>query len=247
MMSSIKRISFQKAVKRQFSFKLKAYHNIIGSLFLFQIIALFFSIGGNSSSMIDSYLAITNYTYSADIIVTFTLLWIFTVSFYMTNRASKNMMFNFVTDKFSNHVANMLCMLFFSAIGAVSAVLLGVAVRLGMIFYVGIDDIYMYETMSITGLIVILFVVFLYHVLVFSFGYIIGEIIQLHRTFVLIVPLFLFGLFIFTVNVFNEAYLFTFYMMESNLFIFTIKVIGSVMLFWLIAIQVGKRLEVRLP
>src|SRR5699024_10752396 len=145
MMSSSKQLSFQEAVKRQFSFKLKAYHNVIGSLFLFQIIAAFFSISGNSSSMIDSYVSITNYTFSTDIIISFTLLWIFTVSFYLTNRASKNMMFNFVTDKFSNHVANILCMLLFSILGAVSSVLLGVTIRLGIIYYVGLDQINTYE------------------------------------------------------------------------------------------------------
>lgn len=246
-MSLIKELSFRDAVKRQFSFKLKAYHNVIGSLFLFQFLAAFFSISGNSSSMIDDYVAITNYTFSTDIIISFTLVWIFTVSFYLTNRASKDMMFNFVTDKFSNHVANLLCMLFFSAFGAVSSVLLGLAIRLGMIFYIGLDDIYAYETLSITQLLTTIFIVFLYHVLVFSFGYVIGEAIQLHRTFVLFIPLFLFGLFVFTVNIFGEAYLFTFYLMESNLLIFTTKVIGSVILFWLIAIQVGRRLEVRLP
>lgn len=247
MMSSINRLSFQEAVKRQFSFKLKAYHNVIGSLFLFQIIAAFFSIGGNSSSMIDNYIAITTYTFSTDIIISLTLLWIFTMSFYMTNRASKNMMFNFVTDKLSNHVANMLCMLLFSIIGAVSSVLLGVSLRLGIIYYVGTDAIYTYETLSITQLLTTVFVVFLYHILVFSFGYVIGEVIQLHRTFVLVIPLFLFGLFIFTVNLFNEAYLFTFYLMESNMLVFSAKVIASVLLFWMVAVWVGRRLEVRLP
>src|SRR5690625_3871629 len=225
MMSSIKHIGFTEAVKRQFSFKLRAYHNIIGALFLFQLIAVFFSIGGNSSSMIDNYVSITKYTFWSDIIISFTLLWIFTTSFYITNRTSKNMMFNFVTDKFSNHVANMICMLFFSVIGAVSSILLGVAIRLGMIFYVGLDQIYTYETLSITQLITTIFIVFLYHILVFSFGYVIGEVIQIHRTFVFLIPLFLFGLFIYTVNVFNEAHLFTFYMKESNILIFTMKVI----------------------
>lgn len=247
MMSSIKHIGFTEAVKRQFSFKLRAYHNIIGALFLFQLIAVFFSIGDNSSSMIDNYVSITKYTFSTDIIISFTLLWIFTTSFYITNRTSKNMMFNFVTDKFSNHVANMLCMLFFSVIGAVSSILLGVAIRLGMIFYVGLDQIYTYETLSITQLITTIFIVFLYHILVFSFGYVIGEVIQIHRTFVFLIPLFLFGLFIYTVNVFNEAHLFTFYMKESNILIFTMKVIISAVLFWIIALQVGRRLEVRLP
>lgn len=245
MMSSIKQVNFPEAIKQQFLFKLKAYHNVIGSLFLFQIIAVFFSVSGNSSSMIGSYVAITNYTFSTDIIISFTLLWIFTVSFYMTNKASKNMMFNFVTDKFSNHIANMLCMLFFSAFGAISSVLLGVVIRLVMIFYVGLDQLYTYETLSITQLIMTISIVFLYHMLIFSFGYVVGEVIQLHRTFVLFIPLFLFGLFIFIVNIFNEAYLFTFYMMETNLLVFTAKVLISVILFWIIAIQVGRRLEVR--
>lgn len=244
-MSLIKRLSFADAVKRQLFFKLKAYHNLIGTLFLFHIIALFFSIYGQSSSVMNDYVTITNHTYTADIIIVFSFIWILTVSFYMTNRTSKNVMFSFVMSKMSNHVANILCMLCLSTLGAISSVLLGVATRLGMIFYYGFDHMFTYESLSISQLFVAILVVFLYNVLIFSFGYMIGEIIQLHRSFVLLVPIVLFGLLIFTVNIFNEAYMFTFYIMETNLFIFIVKVLGSTVLFWVIAIQVSKRLEVR--
>lgn len=244
-MSLMKQISFSEAVKRQYKFKLKAYHNLIGTLFLFQIIALFFSIYGQSSSITDQYVTVTNHIYTADIIVGFTLLWIFTVPFYITNRASKDMMFSFITNKRSNHVANMMYMFTLSALGAVSSVLLGVAVRLGMMIYYGFDQLFTYEVLSISQLLLTIFIVFLYHLLLFSFGYVISETIQLHRSFTLLVPVLLFGFFIFTVNVFNEAYLFTFYIMESNLVWFLIKVIGSVVVFWLLATQVGRRLEVR--
>lgn len=245
MMSLMKQLSFKEAVKRQFSFKLKAYHNLVGTLFLFQVIALFFSFYGQSSSITIDYITITNHTYTADIIIAFTLLWIFTVSFYMTNRASKDMMFSFITNKLSNHMANSLYMVTLSALGAITSVLLGVVVRIGMMFYHGFDNLFTYETLSFSQLMLTIFIVFLYHILLFSFGYVIGETIQLHRTFTLLVPLLLFGFFIFTVNVFNEAYLFTFYIMESNIWLFIIKIISSVLIFWLIAIRVGKGLEVR--
>src|SRR5699024_4347299 len=225
---------------------LKAYHNLIGSLLLFQIIALFFSVFGQSSSMINDYVTITNDLYSGDIIITFTLLWIFTISFYVTNRASKKMMFSFITSKLSNHIANALFMLCLCVLGAVSSVLLGVVMRVAVIFYYGVDKVSAYESLTIPQLFLTILVVFLYHVLLFSFGYVIGETIQLHISFTFLIPLLLFGLLIFTINVFNEAYMFTFYMMESNLFIFIVKVVGSAVIFWLIAIQIGRRLEVRL-
>jgi len=243
--SLIQNLSFWEVVKRQLSFKLKAYHNLIASLFLFQMMALFFSIFGQTTSTSDGFMTITNYIYTADLIVVFTLLWIFTVSFYMTTRGSKNMMFNFITDKRSNHLANFFYMIILSALGAVTAVLLGVLLRLGIVLYNGIDHLFMYESLSIKDLLLMITVVFLYQILLFSFGYLIGEIIQLHKSFVFLVPLLLLGLLIFTVNLFNEAYMFTFYLMEENFLLFSLKVIISVVVFWLLATQVGRRLEVR--
>lgn len=244
-MSLVQNLSFWEVVKRQVSFKLKAYHNLIASLFLFQMMALFFSIFGQTTSVSDNFMTITNYIYTADFIVVFTLLWIFTVSFYMTTRSSKNMMFNFITDKGSNHLANILYMVILSALGAITAVLLGVLLRLGIILYNGIDHLFIYEIIYVRDLLLMMAVVFLYHILLFSFGYLIGEIIQLHKSFVFLVPLLLFGLLIFTVNLFNEAYMFTFYLMEENFLLFSLKVIGSSIIFWLLATQVGRRLEVR--
>lgn len=244
-MSLTKRISFIEAVRRQFKFKLKAYHNLVGTLFLFQIIALFFSIYGNSSSVTNHYVTITTHTYTADIIISFSLLWIFVVSFYMTSRASKNMMFSFITNKLTNHVANLLYMITLSALGAVSSVLLGITVRLGLLLYYGFDHLFTYDVLTFSQILLTILVAFLYHVLLFSFGYAIGEIIQLHRSLTLLVPAGIFGLFIFTVNVFNEVYLFTFYLHESNFLLFFLKVFSSTIVFWLIGILVGRRLEVR--
>src|SRR5699024_7673193 len=104
---------------------------------------------------------------------------------------------------------------------------------------------FIYESLSIRDLLLMMAVVFLYHILLFSFGYLFGEIIQLHKSFVFLVPLLLFGLLFFTVNLFNEAYMFTFYLMEENFLLFSLKVIGSAIIFWLLATQVGRRLEVR--
>src|SRR5699024_473807 len=144
-----------------------------------------------------------------------------------------------------NHMANILCMLALSLLGAMTSVLVGVVLRLGVVFYNGVDNLFIYESLSIGQLLLIMLTVFFYHILLFSFGYLIGEIIQLHKSFVLLIPLLLFGLLIFTVNIFNEAHMITFYIMERNLAIFIVKVMSSSILFWVLALQVGKHLEVR--
>lgn len=243
-MSSVKRLHFMDIIKRQYLFKLKAYHNIIGSLFIFHIVALLLSFIGQSSTIFIERVSITEHIHSSDIIISFSLLWIFIASIYVTNRASKQMMFHFITNKWTNHLSNGLFMIILSVFGTITSVFLGLAYRLVVVLYYGIDQIFTYDSLSVTQVLITLFVAFLYHLLVFSFGYVVGEIIQLHRSFVFLVPMLLFGILILVTNVFNDPYMFTFYIKESSLLLFSFKVFGSIFLFWLIAIFAGSRLEV---
>lgn len=244
-MSSVQQISFSTAVKNQFYFKLKAHYNVIGSLAIFQLIGLILSPVDEMTSITSNHLTITTNIFSGNMIITFTWLWAFIAAIYITNRHSKNMMFSFVSNKLSNHLANFLFMISISAIGAVTAVLLTVAARLGMILYYGTGQIHIYEYVTLSDLFVAILVTFLYHMLIFSFGYFIGEAVQLHKSFVLLVPLLLFALFIFSVNLFGDAYILNFFFLETNIYWFILKVVRTVLFLWLFAIYFGKRLEVR--
>lgn len=245
MMSSVQQVNFHEAVQKQYSFKLKAYHNVISSLILFQLIGLIISLFGEMSTIMIRHVVITTNYFTGNMIITFTWLWSLIASLYLTNRASKNMMFTFVTNKLTNHLANFLFMLFISLIGSVSAVLLTIAARLIVFLWYGIDKIQLIAPVTLTELVITIFATFLYHILIFSFGYAIGEMIQIHKSFVWLVPLLLFTLLILSVNMFGDDYVFSFYFLETNLWLFIFKVLVSVFLFWVIAMTVGRRLEVR--
>lgn len=244
-MSLVKQIEFKEIVKKQLVFKLKAYHNLIGSLILFQLIALFFSLFGQMTSFSTNFITVTTNIYSADVIISFTLLWMFVMAFYITNRTAKNMMFTFVTDKVSNHMANFLFMLCLAILGSITSVLLGFATRLGIVFYYGVEQIKFIDYITVLDLLTTIFITFLYHILVFSIGYLISEVIQLHKSFLILVPILLFSLFILSVNLFNEEFIFSFFIMETSLSLFLLKVLSVVLIIWFIAIRFDKRMEVR--
>lgn len=246
-MSSIRKVSFSEAVKKQFAYKLKAYHGMFGAMIIFQLIALFFSFRGEFASTSHNNLTITTNVYAADIIVTFSLLWAFTMAIYLTNKASKNMMFTFVTDKQTNHIANLLFIIFFSVVGGVTATLLGYVVRLFIIIYYGTERILFFDPITITGLLISIVTAILYHLLVAIIGYTIGELVQLHRSLMFIIPIILFGFFATGINLMEEPYFINFFIFETSFSLFTLKVIVTSVILFSIATQVGRGLEVRRP
>lgn len=241
----MKQLELKEIVKKQFVFKLKTYHNLIGSLLLFQLIALFFSLFGQMSSMTMDLVTVTNNIYSADVIISFTLLWIFVMSFYIKNRSAENMMYIFIVDKLSNHLADFLFMFVLSLLGSITSVLLGVGIRAFIILYYGVDMISFIDYFTMSDLLFTLLIAFLYHLLVFSIGYVIAGLIQLHKSFIVLVPLFLFSLFVLSVNITNTEIFFSFFVLESDIIVFFVKVLCTVIISWIFAFYIGRRLEVR--
>lgn len=244
-MSFVQQIKLHEVVKKQFSFKLKAYHNLIGSLIIFQLIGLAVSLVGEISSVMIKHLMITTKIYSGNMIITLTWLWAFIISLNITNRNAKNIMFTFVSNKLSNHLANFMFMLFISVLGSVTAVLLFITARFIMILYLGLDTVHILSDISMVDVGIAIFATFLYHLLIFSLGYIIGEAIRLHKSFIWFIPLLLLTLFVLSVNIFGDVYILSFYFLESNLFFFTLKVVSTMIVIWFVAIVIGRGSEVR--
>lgn len=231
-------------VKRQFAFKLKAHHNLIGTFILFQILGLFFSFYGQKSSVTEQAVTFTIETYSSDIIIGFTLVWIFVLPFYLTSASSKKMMHSFVTNKVTNFLSDIGLMFTLSLIGAISSVLLGTSIRLGILWYYDFNQIFTYEMLSVSDLLLTIFLVFLYHLLLFSFSYLLGTTMQLHPRLVIIVPLLLLIIPFFSIVFFNKVFIFSFYVGEKSLIVFICKVLASSITFWLLSFFIDRRLEV---
>lgn len=247
MMSLIQKVSISEAVKKQYFYKLKAYQGMFSTMIIFQLIGLFFSFQGEFVSTSHNNIAVTTNVYAADLIVAFNILWVFTMAIYLTNKASKNMMFTFVTDKRTNHLANLLFIITMSVIGGMTATLLGYVVRLAVIGYFGLEHILFFDPITLIGLLTSIATAVLYSLFVAIIGYTFGELVQLHKIFMFIVPVTILGYFITGINLFDEPSLITFFFFESNFSLFAIKIILTSALLFLIATQFGRNLEVRRP
>lgn len=245
-MSSPVQTSFSWAVKTQFNYKMKAYKNIFGTLMIYQLIALLFSLAGqyNSTTFMNN-LEISTNSYSGDVVLSFTMIWAFVMSFILSNRKGKDDLFSFVSDKLSHHFGNVLFIIVLSVAGAVTATLMGFVIRVVIAFYYGIGQIYLFETIAFSDVILAVFVAWIYQLLVFSIGYLIGELVQLHQSLMYIIPVLLIGLFIVTINLLHEPTFITFYIFENNLFIFVSKALITIVISWFIAMRVNERMEVR--
>src|SRR5690625_4052920 len=116
MSIEIERIHFTEAVKTQYLYKLNAYHSMLGTMILIQMIAMILIILSPSGSGIGvDYLEVDVTVYASDGIISFTMFWAFIMAIYLTTKASKNMMFTFISDKSTNHIANIILMITFSA------------------------------------------------------------------------------------------------------------------------------------
>src|SRR6185437_4463337 len=117
-MMSLVEVNLSKVVKRQFSFKLRAYVGVFASLIAMQILGIFFSFLGASSSYFGGSSVSVSYTYySADIVVGATMLWGFISAILITTKANRYDDFAFVTNRLSSNLSNMIFLIVASIIG----------------------------------------------------------------------------------------------------------------------------------
>ena len=112
MMSLTNQLIWQKTVKKQYFFKLKANIDAFSSLVWIQLLAHLFSLGGVASmGMGGTNLSVDVKYYSADLVIGFTMLWAFVTAITITTKPYRNHDFTFVTNRLSSSLSNILFLL----------------------------------------------------------------------------------------------------------------------------------------
>jgi hypothetical protein len=226
-MMSLTSTNMNVVVKRQYLFKLKANIDAFSSLVGIQAIALLFSLGGMSMfGSSSSYFTLTVSSYSADVVIAFTMIWAFVTAITITTRPYRNFDFTFVTNRLSSSLSNVLFLVTASLLGGVTAIFSGFLVRVMGYFFLG-QTLYSSE-MAVGELIVGIFAASLFIFMASSIGYLFGTLAQVSKAFIIVIPALLIG-FLFIDVSFNpkpiQQEIYQFYFIESSFILFLIKIL----------------------
>ncbi|RST74390.1 hypothetical protein D4T97_012060 [Siminovitchia acidinfaciens] len=247
---SLIEMSLSDVVKRQYEFKVRAFLGVFSSLVGVQLISLLFSLGGVSSvgTGTSSGMSINISYYSADMIVVFTMLWIFITSILITTKAVRYDDFTFVANRLSSNLANILFLLTASAVGGAAAVFAGFLLKIvtflmGNVQY-GMGNSFMEAPAEFF---IAVSASILYMILFSAAGYLTGTIVQVNKVFIFVLPALITG-FVVYVGIRNEELaksIFNFIFAESSLWLFAVKTIIISTLFFAGALILSNRMEVR--
>lgn len=246
---SLSKISLVHVVKKQFLYKLSAYTGVFNSLLLIQGIAILLSFGSTASMGSSSYGIDMDIDYkSADTVVVLTMLWAFINAITIITKKYREDDFAFVTNRLSNNLSNILFLFVASIIGGVTAILSAFLVRVISFFILQNQSIIghdvLYSTQEIlSGIVVTILYLFLFC----SLGYFAGWLTQLHKSLVVVVPVAFVGLYIAIGWSGSNVLLHSieFYAKETNVLLFVSKTVITSLLFFMVAVMISNRLEVR--
>ena len=246
-MMSLKTINLAETVKKQFVFKLKANIDVFSSLVGIQLLAILFSLDGvGSMGMGGTNLSVDVKYYSADLVIVFTMLWSFVTAITITTKPYRNHDFTFVSNRLSSSLSNILFLLTASFIGSITALLSGNLVKLlvSILFKQELFHFYTGSLEFVLGIgVSIIYVFFLS-----SIGYLIGTLVQVSKGFIILIPVLFLGTIFLAASMHKEPLLiqiFQFYVFESSLLLFILKTLLTTVLFFIAAISLLNRMEVR--
>ena len=246
-MMSLKTINLAETVKKQFDFKLKANIDVFSSLVWIQLLAILFSLNGVASmGMGGTNLSVDVKYYSADLVIIFTMLWSFVTAITITTKPYRNHDFTFVSNRLSSSLSNILFLLTASFIGSITATLAGNLVKLlvSILFKQELFHFYTGSLEFVLGIgVTIIYVFFLS-----SMGYLIGTLVQVSKGFIILIPVLFLGTIFLAASMHTEPLLiqiFQFYVFESSPLFFILKTLLTTVLFFVAAISLLNRMEVR--
>jgi hypothetical protein len=244
---SLKTINLAETVKKQFVFKLKANIDVFSSLVGIQLLAILFSLNGvGSMGMGGTNLSVDVKYYSADLVIVFTMLWSFVTAITITTKPYRNHDFTFVSNRLSSSLSNILFLLTASFVGSITANLSGNLVELlvSILFKQELFHFFNGSLEFVLGIgVTIIYVFFLS-----SIGYLIGTLVQVSKGFIILIPVLLLGSIFLAASMHKEPLLiqiFQFYVLESSLLLFILKTLLTTVLFFIAAISLLNRMEVR--
>lgn len=241
--------SLSKLVKKQTSYKLKAFYSVFTTLFLLQIIAIFFSFNAieSSGSGLNNVTVYVGY-YSVDIVIVFTMLWSFITAILMTTKAYRNDDFTFVTNRLSSNLSNIVFLIIASLVAGITALLSRYVLRIIMFYTMDIAPLKTELFVETTSeLLVGMLATTLYVLLFTSIGYFTGMLVQLNKIFIALLPAGYIGLLILGAKMRNNVgnAVFEFFGEETSLALFIIKILVTTILLFGSATALSNRLEVK--
>lgn len=237
---SLTETSLSQITVKQYRYKWNSFFGIFTSLFITQIVGIFFSLGSSSGGGSSSdFLSVNIAYFSGDIIIGFTFIWAIIVAILLTTKAYRYEDFTFVTNRLSSSISNILFLITASLVGGITTSLASVTYKLIIVFSY-YDKELIYAPTSVGELLMGMVVTTLYMFLFMSVGYLVGMIGQIHKLFMFVFPpLLLFLVFR------NDGEVVNIFISESSFLLFFIKAISVSILFFAIAILLSNRMEVR--
>lgn len=242
-------VDFWEVVKRQYTFKLKAYLGIFTTMVLVQLLAILLSSTGTGSMGSGSEVfSIRVRYYSGMLIVTFMMLWAFITAIQITTKAYRYDDFSFVTNRVSSNVSNILFLGTASLIGGITSILSSILFKLVVYSFSSVEQV-IWGEFGFEELAIGMIGTTCYLILFSSLGYFVGTLAQVHKLFVLLVP----GVFLWNVmmeiNTNREPTLIQWavewFSNEGSLLLFMMKVLLTAAILFSSAVVLSDRLEVR--
>ena len=184
--------------------------------------------------------------FTSDIVVVFTFIWSFVTAITITTKPYRHHDFTFVTNRLSSSLSNILFLLTASFIGSITATLAGNLVKLlvSILFKQELFHFYTGSLEFVLGIgVTIIYVFFLS-----SMGYLIGTLVQVSKGFIILIPVLFLGTIFLAASMHTEPLLiqiFQFYVFESSPLFFILKTLLTTVLFFVAAISLLNRMEVR--
>lgn len=248
MMSS-KEVNLLSISLKQYYYKLKANTGLVNRLIITQIIALLFSLAGGTGMMSsgNEAVSVSVRSYSASIVIVFSLLWISTVAILLTTKQYKKMEIPLVGNRLSGNFSDVGLLMTASVFAGITSSLVGALLRVIMYFTVD-RSIIVADGFALTfsDLLLGMVVAILYMGLVSAMSYLIGMLAQDNIAFLVLIPVAIFGSLRVYNNYFFAQSIYKFYIEDVSLPLFALKVIITSIIIFGASLLLSNRREVGL-
>ncbi|WP_144677452.1 hypothetical protein [Desulfitobacterium sp. LBE] len=241
--------TLSQVILKQYGYKLKGHSGLIYSLIIVQLLAILLSLGSSSGMSSNSDLiSIAVRTYTGDILLIFSLLWLMVVASLLGSQPYRSMEFSVVNNRLVSHASNILLLVTYAVYAGVTSTLAVIIHRLilsatlkeGEFLFGGLQIIPQ-------DLLLGIFVATLYFILVAATVYLIQSF-SLHSKglgIILWICFFAFGFGTVRIFDFNLGKVLEFYAAETSLGVFVLKVFCTAVLFFGSSMLITKGMEAK--
>nr|WP_172635872.1 hypothetical protein [Desulfitobacterium dichloroeliminans] len=243
-------VSLKQITAKQYLYKLKGHSGLILTLVFIQLLSLLFSLGsrgGMSSS--NEFLQVVVNTYSGDVFLVFSFIWMVVVSSFLISQPYQSIEFSVVNNRVTSHLSNILLILTYAVFAGITATLMTIPQRFLLLMTLKESEFLFGGLQIVPGdLLLGSLVACLYLLLLGAGAYFIQTVSQsLSKKLgiILWITLFAFGFGYIRILAFQMGNLLSFYTGESSLGLFVGKVIGSIVLLFGLSILISRQTEVK--